>query len=172
MGTGQAYALGRSEAIVYWVMDDGSRVARMPTFEATRRFSLDVCKGLVKFLSLVRAEPCVPLIAEYDSVMVTVSVLYPRRSDSRFDHDYYLRTHVPLVASRWGGMGLVKAKLLRGDSTLDGGTPGFELIALLTFTSREALQAALAAFGSEIIGDISNYTNVPPFIQINQALGN
>jgi len=104
-------------------------------------------------------------------VMVTVSVFYPRHSESRFDHDYYLRTHVPLVESRWGGMGLVKAKLLRGDSTLDGGTPGFELIALLTFTSMEALKAALASFGSEIIGDISNYTNVQPLIQVNQVLG-
>jgi uncharacterized protein (TIGR02118 family) len=104
-------------------------------------------------------------------VMVIVSVLYPRHSESRFDHDYYLRTHVPLVESRWGGMGLVKAKLLRGDSTLDGGTPGFELIALLTFTSMEALQAALASFGNEIIGDIPNYTNVQPLIQVNQALG-
>ena len=130
-----------------------------------------LCKGLVKFLFLIRVEPCVPRISQYYSGMVTVSVLYPRHSESRFDHDYYLRTHVPLVASRWGGMGLVKAKLLRGDSTLDGGTPGFEVIALLTFTSMEALKAALAAFGSEIIGDISNYTNVQPFIQINQALG-
>jgi uncharacterized protein (TIGR02118 family) len=104
-------------------------------------------------------------------VMVIVSVLYPRHSESRFDHDYYLRTHVPLVESRWGGMGLVKAKLLRGDSTLDGGTPGFEVIALLTFTSMEALKAALASFGSEIIGDISNYTNVQPLIQVNQVLG-
>jgi uncharacterized protein (TIGR02118 family) len=104
-------------------------------------------------------------------VMVTVSVFYPKHSESRFDHEYYLRTHVPLVESRWGGMGLVKAKLLRGASTLDGGTPGFELIALLTFTSMEALQAALASAGGEIIGDIANYTNVQPLIQVNQPLG-
>ena len=53
----------------------------------------------------------------------------------------------------------------------DGGTAAFELIALLTFTSMEALKAALASFGSEILGDIPNYTNVQPSIQVNQALG-
>jgi len=30
METGQAYALGGSEAIVNWIPEDGSRVARMP----------------------------------------------------------------------------------------------------------------------------------------------
>jgi uncharacterized protein (TIGR02118 family) len=115
-------------------------------------------------------DPLNEVIPEYDLVMVIVSVLYPRHSESRFDHDYYLRKHVPLVESRWGGMGLVKAKLMRGDSTLDGGTAAFELIALLTFTSMEALQAALASFGDEILADISNYTNVQPVIQINQPL--
>jgi uncharacterized protein (TIGR02118 family) len=103
--------------------------------------------------------------------MVIVSVCYPRHSDSRFDYDYYLRTHVPLVESRWGGMGLVKAKLMRGDLTLDGGGPAFELIALLTFSSMEAVEAALAAHGDEILADIPKYTNVQPLIQINQSLG-
>src|SRR5271167_635510 len=56
-----------------------------------------------------RTTPSDETVAKFPSmipVMVIVSVLYPRHSESRFDHDYYLRTHVPLVESRWGGMGL------------------------------------------------------------------
>jgi uncharacterized protein (TIGR02118 family) len=102
--------------------------------------------------------------------MVTVSVLYPKHDGSRFDHDYYLKKHIPLVAARWGAMGLVKAELLKGSAALDGGGPGFELMAFLTFDSSEAMRAALAAHGDEIIADIVNFTNVQPVIQVNEPL--
>jgi uncharacterized protein (TIGR02118 family) len=31
--------------------------------------------------------------------MIKVSVMYPSRSDARFDHDYYRTKHLPLI--RW-----------------------------------------------------------------------
>jgi uncharacterized protein (TIGR02118 family) len=96
--------------------------------------------------------------------MVVIPVLYPKTAESHFDHDYYLQKHVPLVRSRWQAMGLIRDVLIRGTSTLDGGQPGFELIGFLTFHSAEQVQAALAAFGQEIIGDIPNFTNVSPLI--------
>jgi uncharacterized protein (TIGR02118 family) len=102
--------------------------------------------------------------------MVVISVLYPRHSESRFDHNYYLETHTPLLKSRWSSMGLTNVQLLRADSTLDGTQPTYEVITLLTFTSKEAMQAALATHGNEIIADIPNFTNVQPVIQINQPM--
>ena len=102
--------------------------------------------------------------------MVIISVLYPRHSESRFDHDYYLKTHTPLLKSRWSGMGLEDVQLLRADSTLDGTQPAYEVMALLTFTSAEAMQTALATYGNEIMADIPNFTNVQPLVQINQPL--
>ena len=102
--------------------------------------------------------------------MVVVSVLYPKAHESHFDHNYYLQKHIPLVRSRWQAMGLMEDMLVRGVSTLDGGQPGFELIGFLTFQSAEQVQAALAAFGQEIIGDIPNFTDVTPVIQMNNPV--
>jgi uncharacterized protein (TIGR02118 family) len=99
--------------------------------------------------------------------MVPVSVLYPKSADSPLDHDYYMQTHIPLVRARWQAMGLVSDSILRGVSTLDGQPPAYELIGILTFDSVENVQAALAAHGAEIIGDIPNFTNVSPLIQLN-----
>jgi uncharacterized protein (TIGR02118 family) len=102
--------------------------------------------------------------------MTIVSVLYPRHGESRFDHEYYLQKHMPLLQQRWAGMGLVKMEWMRGVAAPDGGEPGYEVITLLSFASKEAFEAALAASGEEIIGDISNFTNVNPLIQINEPV--
>jgi len=103
-------------------------------------------------------------------VMIIVSVLYPRHGESQFDHEYYRQKHMPLVEQRWSGMGLVKMEWMRGVAAPDGGEPGYEVITLLTFLSREAFEAGLAAFGEEILGDIPNFTNVQPLVQINQPV--
>ena len=103
--------------------------------------------------------------------MITVSVLYPKTVDSRFDYDYYLGTHIPLVKARWTSTGLDRVDLLRATSTLDGSAPAYELIGLFTFASREAASQSIGAHGAEIIGDIPNFTNVRPVVQINTPVG-
>lgn len=102
--------------------------------------------------------------------MVTVSVFYPKTNDLRFDHEYYVTKHVPLLKARWRGMGLEGVVVLRGQSTLDGGSCAWELIGLLTFSSGEQLRAAFAAFGAEIIADLAHFTNVQPVVQINEPV--
>ncbi len=77
--------------------------------------------------------------------MIIVSVVYPKSGESHFDHEYYVEKHLPLVWERWGGMGMSKLEALRGVGALDGGAPGSEMIALLSFESMEAMQAALTA---------------------------
>jgi hypothetical protein len=67
-------------------------------------------------------------------------------------------------------MGLVNDMLARGASPLDGGLPEFELIGFLTFQSSDQVQPAIAAFGQEIIGDIPNFTNDSPLIQMNHPV--
>ncbi|MEO6802630.1 MAG: EthD family reductase [Granulicella sp.] len=102
--------------------------------------------------------------------MTIVSVLYPKSSTSHFDHDYYTQKHIPLVQARWTEMGLERVELMRGETTLDGASPSYELIGLLSFGSAEQVQAALAKFGAEIVGDIPNFTNVEPMIQLNSLV--
>ena len=40
----------------------------------------------------------------------------------------------------------------------------------LTFDSESQVQAALAKHGQEILGDIPNYTNVHPLMQVNDLI--
>jgi uncharacterized protein (TIGR02118 family) len=106
----------------------------------------------------------------YDLRMVIATVLYPKTRESRFDFSYYLQSHIPLVKDRLQGVGLESVRLLRGMASLDGGAPLFEVIGQLTFPSMEQLQGALAQHGQEIIGDIPNFTDVQPIIQIDEPL--
>ena len=104
--------------------------------------------------------------------MPIVSVVYPRREGATFDFDYYTSRHLPLVEERWrGDAGLLDAHGLRGVATADGSATPYMAMAFLRFASTEALQAAMGgAHAAEIIGDIQNFTNVQPEVQINEEL--
>jgi uncharacterized protein (TIGR02118 family) len=65
--------------------------------------------------------------------MVILTVIYPKTSESHFDLDYYLQTHIPLVRSRLTRMGMESIHLMRGTGALDAGLPSFEIIAQLHF---------------------------------------
>jgi uncharacterized protein (TIGR02118 family) len=102
--------------------------------------------------------------------MVIVSVVYPASEGARFETDYYLKTHVPMVGDRWKDWGLREAKVLRGSSMPGGGKPAYLVMALLTFDSASAFEQALERHGPEIVGDIPNFTNIQPVIQVNDVL--
>ena len=102
--------------------------------------------------------------------MIKVTVMYPNTADGRFDFDYWAKTHFPLVGRELG-------EALKGaaaDRGLGGPAPGspatYVAIAHLLFDSVEAFQAAFAQHGAAIMGDLPNYTNLTPIIQISEVL--
>jgi uncharacterized protein (TIGR02118 family) len=101
--------------------------------------------------------------------VVIVSVLYPNGPGARFDIDYYLSKHMPMVQRRLGAP-LRRATVEQG---LAGGAPGaappFLAAAHLYFDSVEAFQNAFAAHSQPILADIPNYTNTQPVIQIGEV---
>ncbi|MDP9169039.1 MAG: EthD family reductase [Acidobacteriota bacterium] len=102
--------------------------------------------------------------------MIVVSVLYPKTSDSRFDLSYYLQKHTPMVRSLLTPLGMESLTLLKGAGTLEGTPAPFEVIAQLQFSTPEHLENAMSLHGAEIIGDIPNFSNVHPLIQMNEPL--
>jgi uncharacterized protein (TIGR02118 family) len=88
----------------------------------------------------------------------------------RFDFDYYVEKHIPMVKAKCADFGLKEVRLMRGSAMVDGAPPKFELIGELVFPSVENLQDVLARHGTEIMGDIPNYSNVQPRIQITEAI--
>ena len=103
--------------------------------------------------------------------MIRISVLYPNEAGKKFDAAYYLKTHVPMARTRLGGAGLVRAEIDKG---VAGGAPGapapFVYVAHLYFNSLADFQKAMEAHGKEIMGDIPNYTNIQPQVQISEIV--
>lgn len=101
--------------------------------------------------------------------MIKVSVMYPAGADSRFDMDYYLGTHIPLVRRTLGAA----LKGVAVEQGLGGGEPGspptYAAVGHLLFDSVEAFQEAFAPHAGTITGDVPNYTNVEPTLQISEV---
>ena len=102
--------------------------------------------------------------------MTRVTVLYPAGEGRTFDMDYYLKTHIPLFQQRLGAA-MKSVSVERG---LSGGMPGspapFVAIVQGTFESPEAFATAFAPHAAEIQGDIPNYTNIQPIVQISEVI--
>jgi uncharacterized protein (TIGR02118 family) len=102
--------------------------------------------------------------------MIVLSLFYPNEPGGRFDEEYYLNRHIPLVRERWGPMGLTDIRLLRGIGTPDGASAWYRVVALVSFDSSEELSQALAAHREEIFASIRRYTDIEPVVQISEEL--
>ena len=104
--------------------------------------------------------------------MIRVLVLYPRQQGSTFDMKYYTEKHIPLAKDLLAPHGLLKLEADKGISAADPGAPSpFVLVAHLTFNSLEDVHKGFMAVGKEVMGDISNFTNIQPQIQISDVIG-
>lgn len=103
--------------------------------------------------------------------MVRISVLYPNEAGKKFDHNYYAQTHMPLVHRRLSGLGLLRYEVDRGvgGSTPESRAP-FVSVGHLYFNSVEEFREAMGKHGAELMGDVPNYTDILPQMQISQIV--
>lgn len=104
--------------------------------------------------------------------MIKVSVFYPNTPGARFDFDYYANTHLPLVRDKLGSacQGVAADKGIAGGAP--GAAPAYIAIAHLYFESVDAFNAAFGPVANDILGDIPNYTDLTPDLQISEVLVN
>lgn len=104
--------------------------------------------------------------------MIRVTVLYPATEGKKFDVDYYKNKHMKLVSDRLRAFGLVRTEVDKG---VAGGAPGsaapYVAIGHVYFNSLDGFQKGMGQHGKEILGDIPNYTDIPPQMQISEILG-
>lgn len=102
--------------------------------------------------------------------MIKVSVMYPNTPGARFDHAYYRDVHMPLVKSRMGD----HCQYYTVDRGLCGDTPDapptYVAMCHLYCSSVEAFDAGFAPHAEEILGDIPNYTDLAPVLQISEVV--
>ena len=103
--------------------------------------------------------------------MIRVTVAYPNEPGKKFDWDYYLNSHGPMLNKQLGNRGLVKSEVDKGISGPDPSEEApFVAIAFLTFNTVEEVHEAFKAAGREIMGDIPNFTDIKPTFQISEIV--
>jgi uncharacterized protein (TIGR02118 family) len=98
--------------------------------------------------------------------MTCVTVTYANKEDGRFDWDYYVNQHVPFVNQ------LLRTQLVvrKGVVSLDGTAPRAVCVASIPINSLQEFQEMMAEHGAAIMGDVPNYTNIAPTVQIDEIL--
>lgn len=101
--------------------------------------------------------------------MITVTVMYPNTEGGTFDMDYYVTRHFEIVRKHVGHA-IDKITVASG---VAGGAPGsaapYKVMATLQLKSLPDFQAGMAEHGAEIMGDIKNFTNITPVMQVSEA---
>ena len=102
--------------------------------------------------------------------MIKVTILYPNGDGKTFDMDYYSNKHMPMLKTLMGD----SLKLLEIDKGISGRTPDepvpYLAIGYLYFDKLSAYQNSFGPNAEKIVGDIPNYTNTQPVVQISEVL--
>ncbi len=101
--------------------------------------------------------------------MVTISFLYPNRHGSKFDMHNYLNIHMPRaiehLSAHKGFQGVSVERGLTGETP--DAPPPYIAVCHYRFDSVEDFLAAVTAHAALLQGDMPNYTDIPPVIQIS-----
>jgi uncharacterized protein (TIGR02118 family) len=99
--------------------------------------------------------------------MFNVLVMYP--AEGKFDLDYYMKSHMPLVDARFRPHGLAGWSVLKVSS--GGGAPAtYQIVTRLEFETGGGFKAAIDASGPEVMGDIPNFTDTQPLLQMGNVV--
>ena len=101
--------------------------------------------------------------------MIKVSVFYPNEEGKSFNMDYYCHKHMPLVQELLGEA----LKSIAAEKGLGGADPGSPALYIsmghLYFDSVEAFQSSFGPHAEAIMGDIANFTDIQPTIQVSEV---
>lgn len=101
--------------------------------------------------------------------MIKVSVLYPNNPGVHFDFGYYCTQHMDIVRKCLGNA----CKAIAVDQGLAGGGAGeaapFIAMGHLYFDSVDSFQQSFAAHAERIMGDLPNFTDSQPLVQISEV---
>jgi uncharacterized protein (TIGR02118 family) len=101
--------------------------------------------------------------------MIRVSVLYPHKDGGKFDMNYYLNKHMPLVRQRLGAA----LKGISVEQGIAGGAPNspapFTALGHLLFDNVAEFQSGMSQHQAELMADIPNFTNIEPTLQVSEV---
>lgn len=103
--------------------------------------------------------------------MIKLSVLYANGETKTFNMDYYLAHHIPLVRGLLGDhcKGVAVEIGLAGLGEPDTPAP-YIVCGHLYFDSMSDLENSVNANLEQMVGDIPNFTNIQPVVQIGEVV--
>lgn len=102
--------------------------------------------------------------------MIKVNVMYPYTEGAHFDHAYYREKHMPMVKARLGSACEYYTIEKGLGSREPGEPPAFVAMCAFICGSVEGYRAAIQKHATEIRGDIANYTDITPVVQISEVV--
>lgn len=104
-----------------------------------------------------------------EKAKIKVTILYPNDEGKTFDMDYYANKHMPMVDSLLGDVMLGFSI----DKGIAGGRPDYPIpylaIGYLYFDKLSDYNEVFPPNAEKIVGDIPNYTNIKPLVQISEV---
>lgn len=102
--------------------------------------------------------------------MIRVSVIYPRSENAKFDLDYYLEKHVPLVKEAYNPYGLLEAQVDQGVSLSSKHPSDNILVCYLLFKDLDSVKQAFKNAGATVMKDVANFTDIEPQVTFGQQM--
>ncbi|MBS4063693.1 MAG: EthD family reductase [Chitinophagaceae bacterium] len=119
--------------------------------------------GLLSFNTTKTSSSSTPTVG-----LFKVAILYPNGDDKTFDMDYYEKKHMPFVASFLGS----NLKFYEIDKGIGGRMPTdkapFVAVGYFYVSDVAEYNKAIAQNREAVLGDIKNYTNIVPTVQISE----
>ena len=99
-----------------------------------------------------------------------MTIVYRNGPDVRFDFDYYVNTHMPLIMDRYGSS-ISRFELRRGQPGADGAPPPYVATISIWIADGEAFDAAAAVHQERIRADVDKFTNAELIAQRDRIVG-
>lgn len=91
---------------------------------------------------------------------VTVTVLFPNEPDAKYDYDYYVNKHMPLIQSLWAKYGVTGFSVTKFTAGPDGSEPMYAFASTVYWGSYDQIKTTFAEPEvGEIFEDVHKFSN-------------
>ena len=130
----------------------------------TRRKAVGALGGLTALTMLSEANAAKPAGTRH-----CLTVVYPWKDDAKFDFEYYIGKHLPLLRQLYGSS-VGKMEVHKGLRRGDGSPPAFVGGVTVEILSMEAFDTAAREHRPKLIADVPNFSNITPVAQIDELV--
>ncbi|KAH7141041.1 hypothetical protein EDB81DRAFT_948737 [Dactylonectria macrodidyma] len=101
----------------------------------------------------------------------TVTVVFPNEPDAKYDIDYYLTKHMPMIQERWGKYGVISWSATKFIDGLDGSPSPYAFGSVVNWDNADQVKTAFAGPEvADIMRDVSNFSNKQAIFLLGEVL--